>query len=62
MGYNLCQNTSDKGLATRICRAVKKLNYPKINDPMNKWANELHRTFSKKEVKMARRNAQYPWS
>jgi hypothetical protein len=29
-------NASDKGLITRICRELKKLNSPKINDPIKK--------------------------
>jgi Mg/Co/Ni transporter MgtE len=61
--------TTDKGLITRICRELKKLNYQKINDPMKKWANELKRAFSKEKVQMAnthththtRRNTQHPW-
>jgi hypothetical protein len=40
--------TSDKGLITRIYRELKKLNAPKLNDPMKKWANKLIRAFSKK--------------
>jgi hypothetical protein len=40
----------DKGLITRICRELKKLNFPKINDSMKRRANELNRAFSKKEV------------
>jgi hypothetical protein len=35
---------------TRIYRALKKLNPPKINEPINKWTTELNRTFSKEEV------------
>jgi hypothetical protein len=31
--------TSDKRLITRICRELKKLNSPKINDSMKEWAN-----------------------
>jgi hypothetical protein len=42
---------SDKGLITRIYRKLKKLNSPKINDPIKKWATELNRTFSKEEIK-----------
>jgi hypothetical protein len=33
--------TSDKGLITRIYRVLKKLNFPKINEPMKKWATKL---------------------
>jgi hypothetical protein len=39
--------TSDKGLITRIHRKLKKLNSRRINDPINKRANELNRNFSK---------------
>jgi hypothetical protein len=41
-------------LITSIYRQFKKLNSPKINDPMKKWANELNRSFSKKEFQMAK--------
>jgi hypothetical protein len=48
--------TFDKGLITRIYRELKKLNSPKINDPMKKWANELSRAFSKEEIQMAKKH------
>jgi hypothetical protein len=47
--------TSDKGLITRICRKLKKLNSPQINEPIKKWATELNRTFSKEEIQMAKK-------
>jgi hypothetical protein len=37
--------TSDKGLITRIYGELKKLNSPKIKEPIKKWATELNRTF-----------------
>jgi hypothetical protein len=33
-------DASDKGLITRICRKLKKLNSYKINEPIKKWATE----------------------
>jgi hypothetical protein len=43
-------NTSDKGLSTRIYMELRKLNSPKINESIKKWATEVNRTFSKEEV------------
>jgi hypothetical protein len=48
--------TSDKGLITRTYRELKKLNPPKINEPIKKWAPELNRTFSKEEIQMAKKH------
>jgi hypothetical protein len=48
--------TSDKGLITRIYRKLKKLNSPKVNEPIKKWATELNRTFSKEKVQMAEKH------
>jgi hypothetical protein len=32
--------TSDNGLITRIYRELQKLNTPKLNDPVKKWAGK----------------------
>jgi hypothetical protein len=47
--------TSDKGLITRIYRELKKLKFPKINEPIKKWATELNTTFSKEEIQTAKK-------
>jgi hypothetical protein len=47
-----------KGIITRICRELKKLNSQKINDTMKKWTSEPNRSFSKEEVQMSKK---HPW-
>jgi hypothetical protein len=54
MGENLCKLLIR--LIARIYRELKKLNSPKINDPIKKWASELNRTFSKEEVQMIKKH------
>jgi hypothetical protein len=50
VGENICQLYIR--LITRIYRELEKLNSPKINEPINKWAwaTELNRNFSKEEI------------
>jgi hypothetical protein len=48
--------SSDEGLISRLNRELKKFNPQRINVPMKKWAHELNREFSKKEVQMARKH------
>jgi hypothetical protein len=47
--------TSDKGMIARIYRELKKLNSPKMNEPIKKWAIELNRNFSE-EIQMAKKH------
>jgi hypothetical protein len=48
--------TSDKELITRINRNLKNLNYLKMNEPIKKWATDLNRTFSNKEIQIAKKH------
>jgi hypothetical protein len=45
--FLLSSYTSGKRLITRMYRELKRLNSPKINGPMKKWANKLNRAFFK---------------
>jgi hypothetical protein len=47
---------SDMRLITKIYRELKKLNSPKINEPIKKWATEINKTFSKGEIQMAKKH------
>jgi ribonucleotide reductase beta subunit family protein with ferritin-like domain len=55
VGENICQ-LYIKELIARIYRELKKLNSPKINEPIKKWATELNRTLSKEEIQMAKKH------
>jgi hypothetical protein len=57
--------TWDKGLITRIYRELKKLNSPKINEAIKKWATQLKQNFFKGRIpnsqKSHEKNAHHPW-
>jgi hypothetical protein len=53
---NICQLYIRQGTDNQNIQALKKLNSPKISEPIKKWATELNRTFSKEEIQMAKKH------
>jgi hypothetical protein len=56
MGENICWLYSRQRSDNQNIQRAQKLNSPKINEPIKKWATELNRTFSKEEVQMAEKH------
>jgi hypothetical protein len=51
VGENICQ-LHIRHRTDNQNREVKKLNSPKINEPIKKWVSELNGTFSKEEIQV----------
>ena len=55
MGKDLHNPASDKGLISKICKELKKLDIKILNNPIKKWGTELNREFSTEESQMTER-------